>query len=116
MTIFNQNQIPEDEATDLSGRATDFVLLDVREADEWEAGRIPGAVWIPLGDLERARMEIPINKPVACICRMGGHSAKATEELLGWGFDAANLVGGMQAWAAAGLPVERDNGEPGIVI
>ena len=64
MTIFNPNQVPEVDAVDAQSGAGDHILLDVRELDEWEAGHAPGARWIPLGELERARVEIPFNKRV----------------------------------------------------
>jgi rhodanese-related sulfurtransferase len=116
VTIFNPNQIPEIEAVDAQSGSAQHVLLDVREADEWEAGHAPGATWIPLGDLERARMEIPFNRRIVCICRSGVRSAKAAEALIDWGFEASNMTGGMRAWAAAGLPVVRDDESPGAVI
>jgi rhodanese-related sulfurtransferase len=116
VTIFNPNQIPEIAAVDAEAGANDHVLLDVREPDEWAAGHAPGAFWIPLGDLERARTEIPFNKQVVCVCRSGARSARAAEALIEWGFEASNMVGGMRAWADAGLPVVRNDDTPGEVI
>ena len=116
MTIFNPNQIPEIEAVDAQAGTGDKVLLDVRESDEWEAGHAPGAAWIPLGELERARTEIAFNKHIVCICRSGARSASAAEDLISWGFEAMNMTGGMRAWEAAGLPVVRDDETPGEVI
>lgn len=115
MSTFHQNPIPEITVDDARSGSAEHVLLDVRNADEWEAGHAPGALWIPLGELERARMEMPFNRPVQCICRSGARSARAAEALISWGFDAVNVAGGMQAWAAAGLPVVRDDGSPGTV-
>ena len=60
--------------------------------------------------------ELPLGQKIVCICRSGARSAKATELLRSWGLDAVNLEGGMQAWAAAGRPVEKDDGSPGTVI
>jgi rhodanese-related sulfurtransferase len=116
LTIFNPNQVPEVSAVDAQAGAAHKVLLDVREADEWQAGHAPGAAWIPLGQLERVRTDIPFNKRVVCICRSGARSARAAEALLSWGFEAENMTGGMQAWEAAGLPVVRDDETPGTVI
>jgi hydroxyacylglutathione hydrolase len=116
VTIFNPNPVPEIDAVDANSAPGDQVLLDVREPDEWEAGHAPGATWIPLGELERARTEVPFNKRIVCVCRTGGRSARAAEDLISWGFDAANLTGGMRAWEAAGLPVIRDDEPPGAVI
>jgi rhodanese-related sulfurtransferase len=116
VTIFNPNQVPEVDVTDAHSGASQRLLLDVREANEWEAGHAPGATWIPLGDLERARLEVPFNRQIVCVCRSGQRSARAAEALIGWGFDAVNMAGGMRAWAAAGLPVVRDDESPGTVI
>ncbi len=116
MSQFNFRRITEVNVLDASAASDNIVLLDVREVDEFEAGHIPHSVWIPLGDLEQARMRLPINRTIVCVCRSGGRSARATETLQTWGFNASNMVGGMQAWAAAGLPVVRDDGEPGTVI
>jgi rhodanese-related sulfurtransferase len=115
MSTFHQHQIPEITVHDVEDGSADAVLLDVRNANEWEAGHAPGALWIPLPELERARMELPFNKPVQCICRSGQRSARAAESLIEWGFDASNVVGGMKAWEAAGLPVVRDDGSDGTV-
>lgn len=92
------------------------VLLDVREPDEWEAGHAPAARHIPLGLLPERMEELGRSAPVVVVCRSGSRSALATEWLAATGFDAANLVGGMQEWAHAGLPVETDDGGPGRVI
>ena len=116
MTVFNPNQIPEVDVVEASSGDAHTVLLDVREADEWAAGRAPGALWIPLGELERARTQIPFNRRVACVCRSGARSARAAEALNSWGFDAVNVAGGMKAWAAAGLPVVTEGEQPGTVI
>jgi rhodanese-related sulfurtransferase len=114
--MFNPNQIPEIAAVDAESGSDHHVLLDVREADEWQAGHAPGAFWIPLGELDRARTEIPFNRQIVCVCRSGQRSARAAEARLEWGFEASNMVGGMRAWAAAGLPVVRDDDSPGEVI
>ena len=91
------------------------ILLDVREPDEWTAGRAPGATWIPLGALASRQQELPAGQAIVVVCRSGVRSARATTALLAAGYDATNLAGGMQAWAAAGLPVETDTGAPGTV-
>jgi rhodanese-related sulfurtransferase len=92
------------------------VLLDVREPEEWEAGHAPGARHVPLAQVAERMGEWDRSEPIVVICRSGGRSALATEWLTTAGFDAANLVGGMQEWAHAGLVVETDDGGPGQVI
>jgi rhodanese-related sulfurtransferase len=104
---------PQDGAALVDGGA---LLLDVREEDEWVSGRAPTATWIALGTLEARVREVPSDRVVVCICRSGGRSAKAAAFLAANGIEAVNLTGGMQAWAAAGLPVEAEGGGTGTVI
>lgn len=88
----------------------DIQLVDVREPAEWEAGRIAGAVHIPLGELgQRARALDPA-RPIVFYCRSGGRSAMATEAFASAGYDARNMSGGMVQWHASGLPIEPDGG------
>ena len=79
-------------------------LVDVREDSEVAQGRIPGARHIPLGQLGGRLAELDRQQPVIAICRSGNRSAKATELLTEAGFTCDNMVGGMLAWQAAGLP------------
>lgn len=83
-------------------------LIDVREPDEWAQGHPPRAVLIPLGELEARRSELDPARPVVTVCRSGRRSLTAAEILLKAGFrDVWNLAGGMIAWRAARMPVER---------
>jgi len=116
VSMWQGQRIQEVDVTDASAGGAHTVLLDVRETDEWEAGHAPGAQWVPLGDLESARFRIPINRRIVCVCRSGARSAKATAQLVQWGFDAVNMAGGMKAWAAQGLAVVRDDDSAGEVI
>lgn len=90
-------------------------LLDVRNDDEWALGHAPAATLVPLGELAARADELPTDRRLLVICRSGGRSAQATEALVGAGYDAVNVAGGMQAWLAAGLPVVDDAGAPGTV-
>ena len=85
----------------------DVILLDVREDDEFKAGHIPGAEWIPLGQLSSRLSELPKDKTIVAVCRSGNRSGQATELLRQNGFDAHNMQGGMNSWVQAGLDVER---------
>ncbi|MCC6223882.1 MAG: rhodanese-like domain-containing protein [Thermoleophilia bacterium] len=91
----------------LSGGA---VALDVRELDEWEVGRIAGALHIPVGELAARQGELPAGRPIVAVCRSGQRSAAVTEALLRAGYEAENLTGGLHAWVAAGLPLEPPGG------
>lgn len=90
------------------------VLLDVREDDEWAAGHAPEAVHVPLGQLQEELSRFD-GRSVLTVCRSGGRSAQAAKILNGAGVDVRNVAGGMSAWAAAGLPVVRDDGSTGTV-
>ena len=92
------------------------LLLDVREPDEWTAGHAPGAKHVPLGELAGRADELPKDRPIVAVCRVGGRSNKAAEALVNAGYDVVNLAGGMQAWNAAGQPVVTDDGSTGTVI
>lgn len=98
----------EQAAADLAGRASLF--LDVREPDEWDAGRIEGARHVPLAHLRSRLDTIPRDRRVIAVCRSGNRSGQATEVLCAAGFDAVNLGGGMRAWAAAGLTLDPPTG------
>lgn len=86
------------------------LLLDVRDPDEHAEGHAPQSMNIPLGRLHTRRGELEAwrNKPVVVICRSGRRSARAVEDLNAAGFNQAfNVEGGMLAWEAAKLPVEK---------
>jgi rhodanese-related sulfurtransferase len=85
-------------------------LLDVREDDEWMAGHVPGARHIPLGELGARTTEVPQDETVYVICRSGVRSGRAAQALNGAGWEAVNVAGGMQGWAAAGRPMTTDSG------
>jgi rhodanese-related sulfurtransferase len=83
-------------------------LLDVREADEWEAGHIPGATLIPLGELESRLGELPTDQPIVVYCRSGNRSAVGRDTLLNAGFTSVtSMAGGFNAWAQAGYDTEK---------
>jgi rhodanese-related sulfurtransferase len=105
-------ELPSLSATELT---EDVVLLDVREPDEWARGHAPGALHVPLGDVPSRFAELPAEANVVVVCHMGGRSARATAWLLSQGYECRNLTGGMIAYAAAGRPLESDNGQPPTV-
>jgi rhodanese-related sulfurtransferase len=92
-------------------------LLDVREDDEWVAGHAPQAFHMAMGSVADRVDEIPSDRTVVCICRVGGRSGAVATALAGAGYDVRNLDGGMLAWEAAGYPVVGgSDGGPGRVI
>ena len=82
-------------------------VVDVRETAEYADAHVPGAVNIPMGRLTSRLDELDRTSPVHVICASGNRSAAMTEVLLAQGFDAANVVGGTNAWIRAGRPVAR---------
>ncbi len=86
----------------------DVMILDVREQDEWDAGHIPGAVFMPMGQVPDRLSEIPKDKTVIVQCRSGNRSSQVTDFLVQQGFtNVHNMAGGLNAWQSAGLPVEK---------
>ncbi|MFN3429309.1 MAG: rhodanese-like domain-containing protein [Candidatus Sericytochromatia bacterium] len=79
-------------------------VLDVREPGEYQQGRIPGSVLIPLGTLSGRLNELPTGQPIVVVCRSGNRSGVGTRILRQAGLDALNMAGGMNAWRG---PVER---------
>ena len=96
-------------ATQLINRQN-AVLLDVREAKEFEGGHLPNAVHIPLSELGARGSELTklTKRPVIAYCDRGQRSASAGNALAKLGFgDIYQLTGGFRAWKDAGLPVEK---------
>src|SRR5689334_2966216 len=73
-------------------------IIDVREVDEVTAGKIPGAVNIPLGLVEFRMHELDKSKMYIMVCRSGGRSGRAAQFLESYGFNVINMTGGMLAW------------------
>jgi len=85
-------------------------LIDVRQPEEREAGRIAGDRFIELARLTEEADTIDAQRPVVFYCRSGARSAMATEAFRGAGFDAHNMLGGLLDWHAAGLPLDPPDG------
>jgi sulfur-carrier protein adenylyltransferase/sulfurtransferase len=104
----SQMAIPEMTVTDLKqlmdSDAKDFVLLDVRNPNEYEIASIPGSVLIPLGDIESGAAITKIKDLVnghrlIVHCKLGGRSAKALGILQEVGIEGTNVKGGIKAWS-----------------
>jgi len=91
------------------------ILVDVRTPEEWAAGHAPQARHLPLDQLPTRHGELPRDRRIVVVCRSGGRSGAATEALVGAGYDAVNLEGGMRAWVDAGLACVTDTGTPGEI-
>jgi rhodanese-related sulfurtransferase len=87
-----------------------LVAVDVRTPEEWEAGHIAGAVWIPMFELGARLGELRRDARLAIVCRSGARSGVVADHLHAAGFDAVNMAGGMEDWVRVGLPIEPADG------
>jgi rhodanese-related sulfurtransferase/DNA-binding transcriptional ArsR family regulator len=87
--------------------AGDVTVLDVRPQDEYRAGHIPGALSMPVEQLERRLSEIPADRPVIAYCRgpFCVFAGDAVEELRRHGYSAERMAEGLPDWRLAGHPV-----------
>jgi sulfur-carrier protein adenylyltransferase/sulfurtransferase len=88
----------------LDSGADDFVLLDVRNPNEYEIAKIPGSVLVPLPEIENGEgvakvKELLNGHRLIAHCKMGGRSAKALAILKESGIEGTNVVGGITAWS-----------------
>lgn len=100
-------EISPQQARDLHARG-DALFVDVREPNEYNLGRIPGAVPLPRGTIEnRAESSLPRDRPLVLYCGGGSRSALATDTLqqMGW-TDVRSMSGGFRGWVESGADVE----------
>lgn len=75
-----------------------IIVIDVREVDEFKEGRVPGAINLPLSQLEFRYTELPKDKEYHVICRSGRRSLDACNFLENKGYTVTNVAGGTIAW------------------
>lgn len=101
-----ENWTPEQVEAAL--KAGEIILVDVREPNEYENERIPGALLLPLSTFDPAALPTGQGRQVVLHCAAGGRSAKALQACVATGVDVkAHLDGGIGAWKSAGLPYFR---------
>ncbi|MFC7862689.1 MULTISPECIES: rhodanese-like domain-containing protein [Streptomyces] len=91
-------------------RLHELTVIDVRTPGEYAGGHIPGALNIPLDQLDRALPEIrgaAERGEVLVVCASGARSENACQKLAGQGVHTATLAGGTGAWAAQGQELDR---------
>lgn len=106
----NVREIPLQDAEEAIRQAD--VLIDVREADEFAAGHLPGAVLVPRGLLEFKLSGTPAlsgrDLKVVLYCKTSGRAALAAQAMQSMGYlDVSSIAGGFDAWAAADKPVVK---------
>lgn len=103
-------EVTPDEVQQKLDKGEDFVLLDVREKDEWRRSHISGAQYLGKGVIERdIDNEIPdVDKEVVLYCGGGYRSALAADNLQKMGYkNVKSLQGGFRSWSEAGLPIVK---------
>jgi rhodanese-related sulfurtransferase len=105
--LFHANPVQQLEPGGVQSQKSAYFLLDVRQPEEYREGHIAGAKLIPLDQLGRRMKELPRERQIVCVCRSGSRSGAAARDLAAAGYQAANLRGGMLAWAREGLPVKK---------
>ncbi len=104
------SEISAQDILDTPPKAEGPVLVDVRAPSEYEAGHVPRAINIPVGEMADRLPELGPHREQAIVvyCEQGGRALKAAAILGSAGFpNIRHLKGDMSAWRAAGLPVER---------
>ncbi|MCH6265418.1 MULTISPECIES: rhodanese-like domain-containing protein [Neobacillus] len=91
-------EITAKEVENLLNQGKKLNIIDVREVDEVKAGKIPGAINMPLGLVEFRMHELDKSKEYIMVCRSGGRSGRASQFLESYGFNVINMAGGMLAW------------------
>lgn len=92
------------------------VLLDARSSAEYAVSRIPGALHLgPVNHLPADLAERLAGRRLVVYCSVGIRSARVAEALVGRGWDASNLAGGIFTWAAAGRPLVDAQGPTELV-
>ena len=89
-------------AETLKSQKIDFVIIDVREADELEGGKIEGSTHMPLGlsirNAKKKQIEDLRDKKICTYCGTGYRGNIAADELVKEGFNAVTLEGGFPSW------------------
>src|SRR5262249_11556171 len=95
----NAHEITAVELKQRMDRGEQLNVVDVREPNEYQINRIPGAKLIPLGEIPRRYAELDPDQELIVHCKMGGRSAKAADFLRSVGFKRVlNLKGGILDW------------------
>ncbi len=93
-------RISMDEAKTLMEKEEGYILLDVRTKGEYESGYIPGAINIPLSDIDEKIISFLPDKSqmILVYCRSGNRSREASDKLSKLGYTNILEIGGINAW------------------
>ncbi len=82
-------------------------VIDVREADEYAEGHVPGVVHVPMAQLPARATDWDKREPVYVICASGNRSSSMADLLTSAGFQAFSVAGGTKAWEQSGRAIEK---------
>ena len=101
-------ELSPDEARQRKEGDASLVFLDVREPNEWNLGRVPGALHIPRGTMEtRIEQAVPRDREIVLYCASGNRSALAADTLQQMGYQkVSSMAGGWRDWVQSGGAVE----------
>ncbi|HEY3133641.1 MAG TPA: MBL fold metallo-hydrolase [Gemmatimonadaceae bacterium] len=100
------SQVDANAVNELAGK-NGAQIVDVRSPEEWSKGHLPGAIHVPLAALPDRMSELDPSSPIVLHCKGGGRSSIATSYLQVHGMsNVSNMLGGYEAWVAAGLATE----------
>ncbi|MGA8050096.1 MAG: metalloregulator ArsR/SmtB family transcription factor [Burkholderiales bacterium] len=103
----NVEPVPQAELLARAARG-DVTIIDVRPPEEFASGHLPGALNVPLAELDARRAKLPRRREIVAYCR-GPYCVLAFDavaRLRARGYDARRLEGGYPEWKSAGLPIE----------
>jgi rhodanese-related sulfurtransferase len=106
----NVREVSVEEVKARLDRSEKFLLIDVREDNEWAEGHVPGAIHIGRGVLEKGIEEKAVDgkTPIVLYCHSGARSALAADTLQKMGYtNVASMAGGTSAWREKGFPLEK---------
>lgn len=108
--MFSTPEIPSVAVEDVQSLLDEGAeLIDIREQNEWDEARIPGAQLKPMSSINDWYQDLPRDHTVILYCRSGQRSSQAVHALVSQaGFEnVLNMTGGIIAWANAELPIEQ---------
>ncbi len=105
LPAFDAPAISPEEASELKARGA--VLVDVRDAPEYQSFHVPGSINIPIDDLHKRHKDLPRGREIVLVCHSGHQSPIAARLLNSLGHkDLKRLDGGVMAWRQKGLPTD----------
>jgi hydroxyacylglutathione hydrolase len=114
MTSWREERLPTASISrltvpELFEQRDELQILDVRERDEWEAGHIPGSLFVPYHDIRALPEEVDPSRPVAVICASGQRAAVGASLVQRYGVHSVVHIvdGGVGTWQRAGYPIQR---------